>query len=68
MVYTKKPPHFIASAHSLHAQLQEESLAQPTMLLAFCAEGFALYSANYNLLWMFCQIVRPNKTLIGHGQ
>ena len=27
-----------------------------------------IYSANYNLLWMFCQIVRPNKTLIGHGQ
>ena len=41
---TKKPPHFVGSAHSiiLHARLQEESLAQPTMLLAFCAEGFAL--------------------------
>ena len=25
-----------------HARLQEESLVQPTMLLAFCAEGFAL--------------------------
>ena len=37
-VYKKATTHFIASAHSI----PEESLAQPTMLLAFCAEGFAL--------------------------
>ena len=31
----------------------EESLAQPTMLLAFCAEGFALKSVNRPLMLAF---------------
>ena len=35
----KKATTFVATAHR-HTQLQK-SLAQPTMLLAFCAEGFA---------------------------
>ena len=42
--HSSASPHFIASAHSIiqTRSTPEESLAQPTMLLAFCAEGFAL--------------------------
>ena len=37
-ICTKKPAHFTASAHSRTRSPPEESLALPTMLLAFCAE------------------------------
>ena len=37
-ICTKKPAHFTARAHSRTRSTPEESLALPTMLLAFCAE------------------------------
>ena len=47
MVWTKRPPHFIASAQT--RSTPEECLAQATMLLAFCAEGFAIHVIDADL-------------------
>ena len=52
------PAHFIATAHSITytRSTPEESLAQPTMLLVFCAEGFALQCYLY-----YCSVLLVQK-------